>query len=237
MNEIDASAKTFRMNGSRLRLMIADDHAIFAESLRLLLEKRFEVVGIVTDGLALVAESAKLEPDVIVVDIGMPLLNGYDAAQRVREKFPKVKIIFLTMQDDPLLAAAASKLGNSAFILKQSAASEFMVAIEQVLQGKCYVTQKLRSQDWVEEKARLRQLSKDLTARQREIVQMCAEGRPVKEIAGHLSLSEKTIEFHKRHVMELYALKSNADVVLFALKLGLISIPPSINRSASILDR
>jgi DNA-binding NarL/FixJ family response regulator len=234
MDELLASAKRCRMDGSRLRLMIADDHAIFAESLRLLLEKSFEVVGIVTDGLALIGEATRLEPDVIVVDIGMPLLNGYDAAQRVREKLPRVKIIFLTMQDDPLLAAAASNLGNSAFILKQSAAAEFMVAIEQVLQGRSYVTQKLRPQDWVEGKARLRQLSKDLTWRQREIVQMCAEGRPVKEIAGHLNLSEKTIEFHKHRIMELHALKSNADVVLFALKLGLISIAPRIGPSSTI---
>jgi DNA-binding NarL/FixJ family response regulator len=217
--------RSLQADGPRLRLLIADDHTMFADALRLVVEGRFEVAGVVGDGLSLVAEANRLKPDVIVVDIGMPLLNGFDAAQRVRATFPKVKIVFLTMQDDPVLAAAASSLGCAAFILKRSAASELMVAIEHVLNGKSYITPKLRAEDWVEEKARVRQFSKELTLRQREIIQMCAEGRPIKEIAGHLNLSKKTIEFHKHHIMEMYALKNNADIVLFALKLGLIPLP------------
>jgi DNA-binding NarL/FixJ family response regulator len=229
MNSLQTE-KMAKLN-KRQRFLIADDHVIFADALRLLVEKEFEVVGVVVDGRALVTEAIRLEPDVILVDVGMPLLNGFDAAQRIREKLPKVKIVFLTMQADPILAAAACSLGGSAFVLKQSAAAELMVAIEHVLHGKSYLTPQLRAQDWVEEKARVRQFSKELTSRQREIIQMCAEGRPIKEIAAHLNLSEKTIEFHKRHVMEMYALKSNADVVLFALKLGLISLPdqPFVN--------
>jgi len=129
------------------------------------------------------------------------------------------------------MAAAATALGSSAYILKQSAAGELTTAIEHVLQGKCYVTPKLRAEDWVEQKARVKQFSRDLTPRQREIVQMCAEGRPIKEIAGHLDLSEKTIDFHKRHIMELYGLKSNAEIVLLALKLGLISVDPQVKQS------
>src|SRR5271165_1246945 len=207
-----------------LHILIADDHIIFADGLRLLLEKHYNVVGTVADGRALVAEAVRLRPDVIVVDVGMPLLNGFDAASRVREQLPKVKIVFLTMQDNPNLAAAALELGSAGFVLKHSAGSELVKAIEQVLHGKCYVTPKLRPEDWVVQKTRARQYSSHLTLRQRDIVQMFAEGRPIKEIAGHLNLSEKTVEFHKYYIMETFNLKSNADLVLFALKERLISL-------------
>src|SRR5262249_52495498 len=152
----------------------------------------------------------------IVVDVGMPLLNGFDAVRRIKERLPKIKVVFLTMQEDPVMAAAAVELG-AAFILKQSASSELLTAIREVLNGNAYVTSKLRSDDWVTTKARVRQFSKDLSPRQREIVQLCAEGRPMKEIANHLNLSEKTVEFHKHHIMELYGIKSNAEMVLFGL--------------------
>ena len=211
----------------RPQILIADDHAIFADGLRSLLEKRYNVVGTVGDGRALISEALRLKPDVIIVDIGMPLLNGLDAAERVRQQIPKVKLVFLTMQDNPNLAAAALELGSAAFVLKQSAGSELLKAIDQVLQGRCYVTAKLRPEDWFVQKTRARQHSKHLTPRQRDIVQMCAEGRPIKEIAGHLNLCEKTIEFHKHHIMETFNLQSNADLVLFALKEGLISLDPN----------
>jgi DNA-binding NarL/FixJ family response regulator len=213
--------------GTRPQVLIADDHIVFTDALRLLLEKHYTVVGSVTDGLALITESVRLKPDVIVVDVGMPLLNGFDAAQRVRQKLPQVKLVFLTMQDNPNLAAATLELGSAAFVLKQSTGSELLTAIDQVLHGKCYVTPKLRPENWVVQKERAHQHSKHLTARQREIVQMSAEGRPVKEIAGHLNLSEKTVQFHKHHIMETFNLKSNADLVLFALKEGLISLDPN----------
>lgn len=209
---------------TRPQVLIADDHVVFADGLRLLLEKSYTVAGTVTDGRALITQAVRLKPDVIVVDVGMPLLNGLDAAQRVRRELPKVKLVFLTMQDNPNLAAAALELGSAAFVLKQSAGSELLQAIDQVLRGKCYVTPKLRPGNWAVQKTRARLYSKHLTPRQREIVQMCAEGRPIKEIAGHLNLSEKTVEFHKHHIMETFSLKSNADLVLLALKEGLISL-------------
>ena len=209
---------------TRPHILIADDHIIFADGLRLLLEKQYNVLGTVADGRALVAEAVRLKPDVIILDIGMPLLNGLDAAERVREQLPKVKIVFLTMQDNPNLAAAALELGSAGFVLKHSAGSELLKAIEQVLHGKCYVTPKLRAADWAVQKTRAHQYSRHLTPRQRDIVQMCAEGRPMKEIAGHLNLSEKTIEFHKHHIMETFNLHSTADLVLFALKESLISL-------------
>jgi DNA-binding NarL/FixJ family response regulator len=212
------------MPESRPQILIADDHSVIAEALRLLLAASYDVVGTVTDGRALLVAAAKLCPDVIVVDVGMPLLNGLDAARRIREHLPKVKVVFLTMQDDPNLAAAAMELGSVGFVLKQSASSELLTAIEHVLKGKNYLTPKLRSEDWLERKHRVRQFAKELTARQKDIVQLCAEGRPIKEIAGHLNLSEKTVEFHKHHIMEVFHLKSNADMVLFALKQGLIAL-------------
>jgi len=204
--------------------MIADDHVVLAEALKLLLEKNYSVIGTVADGRALVREAARLQPDVLIVDIGMPLLNGLDAARRIREQLPKVKLVFLTMQDNPSLAAATLELGSVGFVLKQSAGAELLTAIDKVLQGKSYLTPKLRAEDWVAARARARQFSKQLTPRQRDIVKLCSEGRPMKEIAGHLNLSEKTIEFHKHHIMEIFNLKSNADLVLFALKQGLISL-------------
>ena len=211
----------------RAKILIADDHGVFADGVRLLLEKRYSVLATVADGRELVDQAPRLKPDVIVVDIGMPLLNGLDAAERVRQKLPTVKLVFLTMQDNRNLAAAALQLGSVAFVLKQSAGSELLTAIDEVLRGNCYVTPKLRPENWAVQRTRARQYSRDLTPRQREIVQMCAEGRSQKEIAGHLNLSEKTVQFHKHHIMETFNLKSNADLVLFAVKEGLISVDPN----------
>jgi DNA-binding NarL/FixJ family response regulator len=208
------------------RFLIADDHAMFAEALRVYLEKTYTVVGVVPDGRAMVAEATRLRPDVIVVDVGMPLLNGLDAARRIKEHAPNIKFIFLTMRDDPNLAAAALELGPIGFVLKHSPGQELLKAIDHVLHDKAYITPKLRTEDWVATKARARQFSKEITPRQRDIVQLFGEGRPIKEIAGVLKLSEKTVEFHKHHIQEAFNLRSNADLVLFALKQGLISLKP-----------
>jgi DNA-binding NarL/FixJ family response regulator len=207
--------------------LIADDHAMFAETLRAYLEESYTVLGVVLDGRAMVAEAIRLRPDVILVDIGMPLLNGLDAAREIKEQVPKIKFVFLTMRDDPNLAAAAAfELGAIGFVLKHSAGQELLKAIDQVLHHKLYLTPKLRAEDWVEAKVRARQYSKEMTPRQKEIVQLLAEGRPMKEIADVLTLSEKTVEFHKQHIRQSFNLHSTADIVLFALKQGLISIKP-----------
>jgi DNA-binding NarL/FixJ family response regulator len=211
-------------NISRPRILIADDHAIFTEALRVYLEKTFTVIGVVADGRAMLREAIKLRPDVIVADVAMPLLNGLDAARRIREQAPKVNFVFLTMLDDANLAAAALELGRVAFLLKCSGGLELLKAIEEVLHDRSYLSPKLRAEDWVAAKARARQFSKDLTVRQSDFVQLFAEGRPMKEIAAILNLSEKTVEFHKHHIMESFNLKSNAALVLFALKRGLISV-------------
>lgn len=208
---------------TRARVLIADDHSIVAEGLRSLLEKSYEIVGIVQDGRRLLDEAPRLKPDVIVLDIGMPLLNGLEAAERLKTSLPGAKFVFLTMQDDANLAAAALSLGSVAYVLKYAATSELLTAVSEVLQGKSYVTAKLRPQNWAVQEARARQFSKDFTPRQHDVLQLLAEGRSMKEIAGILKVSEKTVMFHKYNIMESFNLKNNAELVLFALKHHIIS--------------
>jgi DNA-binding NarL/FixJ family response regulator len=208
---------------TRPRILIADDHAIFAETLRFFLERTYPVVDVVADGRALIEAARRLGPDVIVADVGMPVLNGLDAARRIREEAPNVKFVFLTMHQDPNLAAAALELGPIGFVLKHATGKELLKSIDHTLHGKSYLSPELKPDDWFATRTRARQFSKELTPRQREIVQLYAEGRPLKEIAALLNLSEKTVEFHKHHIMESFHLKSNAGLILFALKHGLIS--------------
>ena len=208
---------------TRPRVIIADDHSIVAEGLRSVLEKACQVVAIVPDGRELLLQAPKLRPDVIVLDIGMPFLNGLDAAEQLKALLPGIKFVFLTMKDDPNLAAAALNLGAVAYVLKNSAVSELLMAVSEVLHGKSYITPKLRPENWAVRQARARQVSKELTPRQKEVLQLLAEGRPMKEIADILKVSEKTVMFHKYHLMEAFNLKSNTDLVLFALKHHLIS--------------
>jgi DNA-binding NarL/FixJ family response regulator len=207
----------------RSRVLIADDHGIVAEGIRALLEQTCDVIGIVGDGRELIAEAPRLKPDVIVLDIGMPRLNGVDAAERLKELLPATKFVFLTMQDDANLAAAVLKLGAVGFVLKHAAASELLSAVSQVLEGKSYITPKLRSDNWAQRETRARQFSKELTPRQMEVLQLLAEGRPMKEVADILKVSEKTVMFHKYNIMESFNLKNNAELVLFALKHHVIS--------------
>ena len=208
---------------NRLRVLIADDHSVVAEGLRSLLEKRYDVVGIVGDGRELLVKAPELKPDVIVLDIGMPLLNGLDAAERLKSCLPQAKLVFLTMNDDPNLAAAALNLGAVGYVLKHAAASELLKAVSEVLQGRAYVTAKLHAENWAVREARARQFSKELTRRQQDVLQLLAEGRPMKEVADILKLSEKTVMFHKYNIMQAFNLKNNAELVLFALKHHLIS--------------
>jgi DNA-binding NarL/FixJ family response regulator len=218
--------ETVHQNAVRARILIADDHAIIADALRVYLEKTFVVIGVVGDGRALLAAAIRLRPDVIVTDVAMPLLNGLDAARRIREQVPNAKFVFLTMHDDANLAAAAVELGQVGFVLKSSSGQELLKAIEEIVRGRSYLTPRLRAENWFDAKVRARQFYKEMTKRQREVVQLFAEGRPIKEIAAVLNLSEKTVEFHKHHIMVSFNLKSNADLVLFALKRGFISVNP-----------
>ena len=207
----------------RPRVLIADDHSIVAEGLRSLLEKSYDVIGVVQDGRQLLVEARALKPDVIVLDIGMPLLNGLDAGEQLKASLPAAKFVFLTMKDDANLAAAALRLGPVGYVLKSAGASELLKAVSEVLRGRSYVTAKLRAENWAVRDARARQFSKGLTPRQQEVLQLLAEGRPMKEVADILKVSEKTVMFHKYHIMRAFNLRNNAELVLFALNRHLIS--------------
>jgi len=200
--------------------MLADDHTILLEAFRKLLEPRFEIVGMVSDGRALLDAAPKLKPDVIVVDVGMPLMNGLEAGLRLKEMMPSAKIIFLTMNDDPDLAVNAMRSGASAYLLKRSAAAELIHAIHLSLKGKSYVTPQIARGM---EKAFInnpnpKDRAKALTPRQREVVQLLAEGKSMKEVASVLNVTPRTVAFHKYRVMEELNLQSTAELVQFAMK-------------------
>lgn len=208
---------------SRPRVLLADDHSVMAEALRSLLCEYCDVIGLVTDGRELVTQALEVKPDLIVADIGMPLLNGIDAAEQVKQMLPRMRFVFLTMIDDANLAASALRLGPIGYVLKSSAASELRIAIDEVMHGKPFITARLKPANWAVQKERAQQASKGLTPRQRDVLQLLAEGRPMKEIADVLRVSEKTVEFHKYQIMKSHHLRNNSDLVLFALTNGLIS--------------
>jgi len=205
----------------RSRILIADDHNLVAELCKKLLENEFEVVGTVCDGRALVQAAIELKPDVIVVDIAMPVLNGLDAAGQVREMFPTVKLIFLTMNNDPEVAAEAFRRGASGYLLKTCASSEMVTAVRNVLRGIPYLSPTL-SKDTVDFLRRqgdtLEKKEERLTERQREVLQLLAEGTAMKEIADILKMTARTVAFHKYRIMEVLDAKSNADLVKYAVR-------------------
>ena len=205
------------------RVLIADDHIIVAEGLRKLLGETCDVIGVVTDGRQLLAEAPRVKPDLIVLDVSMPFLNGLQAAEKLKEVLPEVKLVFLTMNEDPNVAAAALKFGNVGYVLKNSAIAELQKAVSAVLKGKSYVTAKMKPDNWAVSEERAQRVSKELTQRQMEVLPLLAEGRPMKEIAHILQVSEKTVEFHKYHIMEMHNLKNNAELVLFAIRKNVIS--------------
>jgi DNA-binding NarL/FixJ family response regulator len=202
------------------RVMLADDHTMVVEAFRKLLETHCEIVGTVSDGRALLEIAPQLKPDMIVVDIAMPLLNGFEAGLRLRESMPTTKLIFLTMNDDPDLAAEAMRCGASGYLLKSSAASELTRAIQMALRGKPYVTPQIARGI---EKAFInnpqpKSKPKTLTPRQREVVQLLAEGKSMKEVAYVLNVTPRTVAFHKYRIMEELSLKTNAELIQFAIK-------------------
>jgi DNA-binding NarL/FixJ family response regulator len=202
------------------RVMLADDHTILVEAFRKLLEPHFEIVGTVSDGRALMEAAPNLKPDVIVVDIGMPLMNGLEAGQRLKEQMPAVKIIFLTMNEDPDVAAQAMHSGASAYLLKSSAASELISAIHISLKGKSYITPQIARgmQKSFIKNPRPKERAKTLTPRQREVVQLLAEGKSMKEVASVLNVTPRTVAFHKYRVMEELHLETTAELIQFAIK-------------------
>lgn len=207
------------------RVLLADDHTLVLEGFKKLLEDHCEVIGAVEDGRALLEAAERLQPDVIALDISMPHLNGIDAAHHLRKLVPQAKLVFLTMHADPAYVSQAFKAGASGYLLKRSAGSELLQAIEAVLKGNYYVTS-LIAKDLVHAALGgphppiIR--NDQLTARQREILQLVSEGKAVKEIAATLSISPKTVEYHKSKLMEQLDLHTTAELTKYALTHGLI---------------
>jgi len=202
------------------RAILADDHKILLEAFRKLLEPQFEVVATVSDGRALLDSAANLKPDVIVLDIGMPLLNGLEAGRQLKSKMPAVKLIFLTMHEDPDLAIEAVRAGGSGYLLKTSASSELLHAIQEALRGKTYITPQISrgmEKQFIRD-PQGRPRPKSLTPRQCEVVQLLAEGKSMKEIADVLHVTPRTVAFHKYRTMEEQALGSTAELIQFAIK-------------------
>ncbi len=210
----------------RAKVLLADDHRIVAEGLRGLLEPDFELVGIVEDGRAMLEAVDKLKPDVVVADVSMPLLNGIEAVRQLKKKNKNIGVVMLTMHLDVTYAASAFEAGASGYVLKHSAPSELITAINSALKGRTYITPLLagellqfHKQKPPGESGALAQL----TSRQRQVLQLLAEGRCVKEVASVLNISTRTVEFHKYSMMESLGLKSSAELVRFAVKYGLVS--------------
>jgi DNA-binding NarL/FixJ family response regulator len=210
---------------TRPRVLLADDHRLFREACSRLLEADCDVVGAVADGRALLAAAPELLPDIVVVDVAMPLLNGLDAVRQLKRAMPEVKAIFLTMSEDSDVAAEAFRAGASGYLLKNSAASELLQAIREVSLGRSYVTP-LATRGLVESFLHQKEPAAkpaELSPRQREVLQLLAEGHTMKEIARLLKITARTVAFHKYSMMEQLGISSNAELIQFALKQHLVS--------------
>jgi DNA-binding NarL/FixJ family response regulator len=206
---------------ARPRILLADDHQMLLDAFKVMLEPEFDVVGAVTNGRALLEEFARLVPDVVVVDVAMPLLNGLDAGRQIKAQRRSVKLIFLTMNPDPDLAGEAFRLGASGYVLKLSAARELKQAIQEALSGRSYLTP-LITKDVVGKLIDRRTRMRELTGRQREVLQLLAEGKSMKEAAAILDLTPRTVAFHKYRMMEQLHLKTTAELVKFAVRRGIV---------------
>ena len=203
-----------------LRVMLADDHTILVEAFLKLLEPNFQVVGAVSDGRALLETAQELNPDVIVADIGMPLMNGLEAGRRLKQLMPSVKLIFLTMNEDPALAAEAMRAGASGYLLKSSAATELIRALQLAAKGKTYITPQISrgmEKEFIND-PRPKVRAKELTPRQREVVALLAEGKSMKEVASVLHVTPRTVAFHKYRIMADLNIRTTADLIQFAIK-------------------
>jgi DNA-binding NarL/FixJ family response regulator len=211
----------------RSRVLLADDHRLVAEGLKSLLAPDFDLVGVVEDGRALVEAVRTLRPDVVVADIAMPRLNGIEALVQLRQSGEKVPVVFLTMHREVAYARRALDAGASGFVLKHSAPTELVTAIRAALEGKTYLTPQLAGEvlDAMKDgPQRAADPIASLTPRQRQVLQLLAEGRSAKEIASSLAISARTVEFHKYQIMETLGLRTNAELTHFAIKHGLVEL-------------
>lgn len=211
---------------TRTRVLLADDHTIVAEGLASLLEPEYELVGRVENGRDLLRAAEELDPDVIVTDISMPLLNGIEALRQLKKTKPDVRVVFLTVHADVTYVTEAFRAGARGYVLKQSAAEELRLAIRTVHEGGTYVTPLIAAElgDLLESDQASDSLAVVLTPREREVLQLLAEGRSVKEIAAVLDISPRTVEFHKYNVMEKLGLRTTAELTQYAIKHGIVSV-------------
>jgi len=208
----------------RTRILLADDHTMISAGLAKLLEPYYDVVGTVEDGRALLKAADELKPDLVLLDIGMPLLNGLDAARELRKRMPHVKLIFLTMESDSYIAAEAFRVGALAYLLKTSRPSELLQAVHDAVKGISYVTPQIsRAMEDRFIRDPRAEAPKQLTGRQREVLQMLAEGRSMKEIAYELEIAHRTVRFHKYQIMEELGITTNSDLVKYAMRHGMTS--------------
>jgi DNA-binding NarL/FixJ family response regulator len=211
----------------RTTILLADDHTMIRDGLRKLLEPEYEVIGCVGDGRALVKSVQDLKPDLVLVDVGMPLLNGLDAGREVKKLAPRVKLIFLTMNPDPEVASEALRIGASGYLLKNSPGEELLQAVHNAVRGTSFVTPQIShaiEQRFIHDPKSIDK-PRQLSDRQREVLQMLAEGRSMKEIAYVLEISHRTVRFHKYRIMEELGITTNAELVQYAIKHAIISMP------------
>ena len=211
------------MTGHRPRILLADDHVMLLGAFEKLLTPEYDIVGAVGDGRALLAAVASLQPDVVVLDVAMPLLNGLDAGREIKRLSPAVKLVFVTMNEDVEVAAAACRIGASGYLLKRSAASELSIAIREALNGRTYLTP-LVTEGVVSALLRTadRTPDKSLTPRQREVLQLLVEGRSMKEAAAVLNVAPRTVAFHKYRMMEQLQIASTAGLIQLAIREHLV---------------
>jgi DNA-binding NarL/FixJ family response regulator len=212
---------------NKVKILLADDHRIILEGLRTLLESEYDVVGMAEDGYMLVKEALRLKPDVIITDISMPSLNGIDAIRQIRKEGLNPKVIFLTMHNDAMYAKEVLDMGASGFVLKHSASSELLTAVQEALRGNTHISPVI-SQELLRlykgDKKSHKGILSSLSLRQREVLQLLAEGKSAKEVANVLKISSRTVEFHKYSLMRLLNIKTNAELIQFAIKHGIVSI-------------
>jgi len=209
-----------RKQKSAARILIADDHQLLADACKGLLEPEFEVVGIVKDGRDLITAAAELQPDIIILDIYMPHLNGLDAGEQVKRKLPRAKLIFLTMTVESDVAAEAFRRGASAYVLKQSAADELLLAIRTVNRGASYLSPLVVKETvmYLLNQGENFREAKQITSREREVLQLLAEGMSMKEVASFIDIKPGTVAFHKYRMMEKLNVKTNAQLLEYAIK-------------------
>ena len=207
----------------RERILLADDHALTLTGMRMVLEPNYEIVGTVTDGRALVDAALRLLPQVIVMDIGMPQLNGIDAAVQIKKHLPAVKLLFVTMHDSPAYLLSALQAGASGYVLKSAASEELLEAIDSALNGRIYISSRLskESVERFQDSSRAAS-SLHLSPREREVLQLIAEGRTEKEIAFLLNISIKTVGFHRENLKRKLGLRTTAELTRYAIEQGLI---------------